>query len=233
VLVYFLRGEKLGVAERQVPRTAAVARTALQALCGGPNAAEQAAGLGTAIPDGTELRGITVKDGAATVDLTAAYATGGGSLSMTARVAQVVYTLTQFPTVKSVSFALDGEPITTLGGEGVAVSSPQTRADWVDFEPPIFVEHPGVGAALGSPLLLSGTASVFEGSFQAELLDEAGTRIRRVTVQASAGGPERGDFRRLVRFTTTASAGELVVYSLSMEDGSRQNEVRIPVMLAR
>ena len=44
---------------------------------------------------------------------------------MQTRLAQVVYTLTQFPTVDGVVFSLDGEPIDVLGGEG---SSSTTRS---------------------------------------------------------------------------------------------------------
>ena len=51
-------------------------------------------------------------------------------------------------------------------------------------------------------------------------------------VQASAGGPERGDFREDVAFTTSATRGTLIIYDQSMEDGSRQNEVRITVTFA-
>ena len=83
---------------------------------------------------------------------------------MMARVAQVTYTLTQFPTIKAVSFKLDGRPVEALGGEGLVLHTPQSRADWRDFEPPIFVETPGVGAVLSDPFTLRGTASVFEGT---------------------------------------------------------------------
>ena len=76
---------------------------------------------------------------------------GRRSLSMTARVAQVVYTMTQFKTIKAVAFMLDGERVATIGGEGVIVEDPQRRADWRSFEPTIFVERPGVGATLLSP----------------------------------------------------------------------------------
>jgi len=233
VLVYFLRGEKLGVAERRVPATKAVATAALRELCEGPTAAETQAGLGTTVPDGTELLGVSIKDGVARVDLSSEYASGGGSLSMTARIAQVVYTATQFPTVKSVTFALDGTPVTTLGGEGIIVEKPQTRANWVEFEPPIFVENPGVGAIMSSPFVLRGTASVFEGSFLAELRDSSGKRIKRVVVQASEGAPGRGTFRTAVKFATSATKGTLVVWEVSMEDGSRRNEVSIPVTFAK
>ena len=232
VRIYFLRGEKLGVAERQVPRSDAVAAAAMTALCLGVNADEREAGLSSAVPAGTELLGLEVDGGVATVDLSGDFASGGGSLSMQARVAQVVYTLTQYPTVKSVDFKVNGESLTTLGGEGLMLDAGQTRADWREFEPNIFVERPGVGAVVGSPFVLEGTAMVFEGSFMAELADVDGKLLVKVPVQASAGGPERGDFRESLAFDTPASSGTLIVYDESMEDGSRQDEVRIPVSLA-
>jgi germination protein M len=229
VRVYFLRGEKLGVAQRQVPHTLAVASASMTALCGGPTASEHAAGLGSAVPSGTRLNGISVKAGVATVDLSGRFASGGGSLSMQARVAQVVYTLTQFPAIKSVDFMLDGVRVNAIGGEGVVVDTPQRRADWRDFEPPIFVEAPGVGAVLADPFALRGTASVFEGSFTAPLVDSSGRRIVRAQVQASAGAPERGRFAKTIAYSTPAKSGWLVVYETSMKDGSRLNVVKIPV----
>jgi len=232
VRVYFLRGEKLGVAERLVPRSEAVATAAMTVLCLGPNAEEAKAGLGSAVPAGTELRSVSVKDGVATVDLSGDFASGGGSLSMQARVAQVVYTLTQYPTVEAVDLRMDGEPLTELGGEGLVLDPGQTRADWEGFEPAIFVERPGVGAVLSSPFVLEGTAMVFEGSFMAELEDDSGAQLVKMPVQASAGGPERGDFREDVTYTTSATGGTLIVYDQSMEDGSRQDEVRITVTFA-
>jgi hypothetical protein len=36
-----------------------------------------------------------------------------------------------------------------------------------------------------------------------------------------------------IPYTTSATAGTLIVYSVSMEDGSRQGEVRIPVTFAQ
>jgi germination protein M len=202
------------------------------ALCLGVNADEQQAGLSSAVPAGTRLLGLSITDGVATVDLSEEFASGGGSLSMQARVAQVVYTLTQYPTVTSVDFRLGGKPLDTLGGEGLVLKPGQTRTDWQDFEPNIFVERPGVGAVLTSPFVLQGTAMVFEGSFMAELHDTAGKQLVKMPVQASAGGPERGDFRESVKFSTSATAGTLIVYDLSAEDGSRQDEVRIPVTFA-
>jgi len=231
--LYFLRGEELGVAERRVPHTAKPATAAMKALLAGPTTAERAAGLTSAVPSGTRLLGLSIDGTTAWVDLSARFAAGGGSLSMQARVAEVVDTLTRFPTVKAVAFRLDGAIVETLGGEGLMLDAGQTRADWRQFEPAIFVESPGAGAVVSSPFALSGTASAFEGSFTAVLVDNSGRRIVRKQVQASQGAPGRGRFRMTVPFSTSAAKGTLIVYSQSMEDGSRQNEVRIPVTFAQ
>ncbi len=230
--VYFLRGEELGVAERRVPQTTMPATAAVKALLAGPTAEDKAAGLGTAVPRGTRLLGLTIDGTTARVDLSGRFASGGGALSMTARVAQVVYTLTQFRTVRSVEFLLDGSPVEALGGEGIVLTGGQRRTDWSSFEPAIFVESPGAGAVISSPFKLSGTASVFEGSFQARLIDSSGRRVVNVVVQASRGAPGRGRFAREIAYSTSAARGTLIVFSQSMEDGSRQNEVRIPVTFA-
>jgi Sporulation and spore germination/Immunoglobulin-like domain of bacterial spore germination len=232
VHLYFLRGEKLGVAERRIAHTTTPATESLRALLAGPAPDEGAAGLTSAIPKGTRLLGLSISGGAARVDLSGRFAAGGGSLSMTARVAEVVYTLTRFSTVRSVQFLMDGSPVEALGGEGLVLTAPQTRADWRDFEPNIFVESPGVGAVLPDPFVLTGTASVFEGSFQARLVDSSGRRIVNVTVQATRGAPGRGRFVREIAYSTSATSGSLVVFDLSMENGSRQDEATIPVTFA-
>ena len=194
--LYFLRDEMLGVAERSVAHTPAPATASMKALLAGPTAEEKDAGLGTTIPEGTKLLGLSISGVTARVDLSEDFASGGGSLSMTARVAEVVYTLTRFRNVRSVEFLIEGQPVEALGGEGIALGEAQRRADWRSFEPAIFVESPGVGATVSSPFVLIGTASVFEGSFQAHLVDSSSRRIVNVTVQASRGAPGRGRVRQ-------------------------------------
>ena len=229
--LYFLRGEELGVAERRVPSTTKPATAATEALLAGPTADETAAGLTSAVPRGTRLLGLSIDGTTARVDLSAQFAAGGGSLSMQARVAQIIYTLTQFKTVQSVTFLLEGSALDALGGEGLMLGASQRRSDWRGFEPAIFVERPGVGAVLTSPFVLSGTASVFEGAFSARLVG-GGSRLVDVPVQASRGAPGRGRFRESLPFATTSSSGTLIVFDQSMADGSRLDEVRIPVMFA-
>jgi hypothetical protein len=229
VLVYFLRGEELGTAERTVPRTVAVARAAMEALCGGPSAAEKAAGLGTAVPVGTSLLGISLDGTVATVDLSDEFESGGGSLAMTARVAQVVYTLTQFKTITAVEFMIDGERVGSIGGEGVVVAEPQRRADWESFEPPVFVERPGVGASLSSPFVVEGRATVFEATVNIDLLDADEEVLVETFATATEGAPGRGAFSKRITFSTGSDGGWVVAYESSAKDGSHLHEVRVPV----
>ena len=127
--VFFIRDERVVPASRDVTPPA-VARGAMEALLAGPTAADQADGLTSSIPAGTRLLGLRVTPaGVAEVDLSGEFASGGGSLSMLTRVAQVVYTLTSFPTVRSVRFLIDGRRVEAIGGEGVIVDHPLTRAD--------------------------------------------------------------------------------------------------------
>jgi hypothetical protein len=131
--VWFARGEQLVSEQRTHAATPRVATAAVEALLAGPTAAERAAGITTAIPRGTRLLGVSIKGGVATVDLTSEYQSGGGSLSMQVRLGQVVYTLTQFPTVETVRFALDGTPVNVFSGQGIVLDHPVGRSDYRDL----------------------------------------------------------------------------------------------------
>lgn len=228
---YFVRGEELG----PVARTAtdeAVAAGAIAGLLAGPTAAERELGFATAIPEGTRLLGIVVEGGVATVDLTGEFASGGGSLSMSLRVAQVVFTLTQFPTVRAVDLALDGEPLTVLGGEGLILDEPQTRADWEDHSPAILVESPLPFADVESPLVISGTANTFEAMFRVSIVDAEGLVVYDEPAMATSGTGTRGTFELEARFEPVRHGlGAVIVFEPSARDGSPTNVVEIPVHL--
>jgi hypothetical protein len=160
---------------RDVPRTAQVATAAMGALLGGPTADEASErAITSAVPAGTRLLGISIKSGLATVDLSTEFDSGGGSASMHDRLAQVVYTLTQFSTVKSVAFEIEGQTVTVFGSEGISLDGPVGRADYKDQLPAIFVDRPAYGAAFGNPGRLTGNADVFEAGFRVAVIDAAG-----------------------------------------------------------
>ena len=81
----------------------------LTALFAEPTSPNAEAGWTTAIPPGTKLLGYnTGQDNVMTIDLSSEFASGGGSLGMQLRVAQVVYTATQFENVDAVRITIEG-----------------------------------------------------------------------------------------------------------------------------
>jgi hypothetical protein len=232
VAAYFVRSEHPASVHREVVGPA-VATAAVRALLAGPTAAERAAGLSTAVPDGTELRSLTVSRGQALVDLTGRFASGGGSLSMGLRLTQLVTTVTQFPAVSSVRLWLDGRAATALGGEGLDVSRPLTRADVEEWLPAILVDSPAAGDRITSPVTVRGSANVFEAVLFVEVTDWDGRVVATRRVTASAGTGTRGTFAVTVPYTAErAGAGEVIAYSRSPKDGARVNIVETTLTVA-
>ena len=230
--VWFTRGESLFVTKRTQPATVAVGSASLNAMLAGPNGAERAAGVGTTIPSGTKLLGLNIENGIATVDMSGTYDDGGGSASERMRLAQAVYTITQFPTVQGVNFRLDGEPVEAFSGEGIVLDHPQTRADYDDLLPAITVESPVIGQQVSSPVTVSGTANVFEATVSIRILDEDGTKIAESFDTATCGSGCRGDYSDKVPYQVDHDqAGTVMVFESSAKDGSPTHVVKIPVTL--
>jgi germination protein M len=232
VRVYFSRDEKMAAATRVVPKTQQPGAAAMKALLQGPTAQEKDSGMVTCIPEGTTYLGLDAKNGVFTVNLSQEYGSGGGSLSMFTRLAQVVFTLTQFPTVDGVRFKLDGKLIDTLGGEGIIIDEPLNRDDYEDMSPAILVEFPTVGSTVGSPMRVTGTANVFEAVFKINMVNWDGLIIAEKRVMASSGTGTRGTFDVTIPFDVDkAGLGALIVFSDSPKDGSHINVVEIPLHL--
>lgn len=225
-------GDKIAVSHRTVAATARIATAAMQELLSGPDASDVAAGLSTTVPSTTRLLGVNIANGTATVDLSSDFESGGGSLSMTGRLAQVTYTLTQFPTVSGVLFELDGQPVTVFGGEGIILDHPATRASFESLTPPILVEFPGRGWTVHSPVRIAGTANVFEAQFRAEIT-VGGRVVAEEAVQATSGTGTRGTFDTTLAYPAGAAGpATLTVFDLSAKDGSRIDVVDIPILLS-
>lgn len=152
------------------------------------------------------------------IGLTTAIPKGTGlTKSNPLELAQFTYTLSQ---------ANPAAPV-KIGGKSY------TRADFEDQTPAILVESPLPFAAVRSPLHMTGTANTFEATFQYELKDAAGKVIAEHFVTATSGSGLRGTFDVTIPFTVaTAGRGTLTVFEVSAKDGSRVNQVDLPLTLA-
>jgi hypothetical protein len=184
--VYRVRDGILRPESVTVPATAAVATAALHAL-----------GLDA---------GVTVAGGTATVDAPNA---------SDDQVAEIVYTLTQFPTVSRVD----------VGGR-----TGLTRADEASYAPLILVDEPAAGATVPATIRVTGSAVVFEATLVVELVRD-GTVLDKQTVTATAGAPERGTFETTLHAPTPGDA-TVEAYAPSAENGSRQHEMDVPVTVS-
>ena len=226
--VWFHRGEQLFVVTRTQSATPRVGTAAMEALLEGPSPGERSAGVATQIPDGTQLLGLIVDKRIATVDLTSEYESGGGTASMTMRLAQVVCTLDQFPTVKGVLFQLDGRPV-----EGIVIDHPLRCRDYRDLLPVILVTSPAIGQAVSNPVTVSGSANVFEANVTVDIVDSSGRVVGNAFTTATCGSGCRGTFSVTVSYEVRAAQrGEIVVHDDDAAGtGHPPHEVRIPVVL--
>lgn len=210
--VYMLLDGKVQPVSRELPKTEAVARAALEQLLAGPSTANRELGLESALPAGVEIERVVIEDGKARVRVSKHLA--GDAM------AQVVYTLTQFPTVR----------------RGVEVEMPDgtvlvDREDFETYTPQILVESPLPYETVSSPIHATGTANTFEATFQYEVVGPDGTILDKNFVTATSGTGQRGTFDFTTKPFDATGDGALVVFEYSAKDGSRIHEVRIPVQL--
>jgi len=220
---------------RTVEGASDVVTAMLQALLEGPTPAEAASvpAISSAVPAGTEIRGVTVVGGIATVDLSSEFGSGGGTLSMVGRLGQVVLTLDRLDGIDGVRFQVEGVPTTVFGGEGIIVNDPATSADFEGLLPAIMIESPPYGFVYTSnPLIVHGTANVFEATVSLALTDADGLIIWEGFTTATCGTGCRGEWETTIPYEVeTPQMGSLVAWESSAMDGSRTNVRKHPVWL--
>jgi germination protein M len=190
VVVYVVKDGKLAAERRLVPHTKAVARAALDEL-------------------GFAVRSLAIDGGTATVEL--------GTSPTDLERAQVVFTLTEFSSVKQV--AIDGRTL--------------NRTDEDLFAPPIVVVEPQPGDTVTSPVRVYGSADAFEATFQIDVVDHDGKLVAHRTVMATSGSGERGSYDVSIPFEGAAAGqGKIVAYEDSAENGERIHVVETPVVFS-
>ena len=129
VQAFFTQDGKL-VAETGQASGPTPARAALTLLLAGP----KAAGHITEIPKGTELQTVAIQNDVASVSLSEPFFAQGGASGTQLRLAQVVYTVTQFPDATSVQLLRDGQTVGLIG-EGFPLNRPLTRQQFASLAP--------------------------------------------------------------------------------------------------
>ena len=219
--------------QREIPSTPGIALATLRELVDGPSSADEALidGISTSVPAETLVLGVNISDGLATVDLSREFESGGGSFSMFSRLAQVTYTVTQFPTVDEVDFHLDGQPVRVFSGEGITIDEPASRAAFVDLLPTVFVDTPAAGSEAVTPLRVTGMGAVFEATFQYRLETVDGTLLDEGFAMTDNGvGWGAFDITLDVSVDVPTEA-TLTVWEYSAKDGSVQALRETPLTL--
>jgi len=134
--LYFIKVDDDGVITRhEIKRTVAVSDSpmtdALQALMAGPTASELSKGLISLIPSDARLLSAQVRGSTAYLDFNEAFMYNRyGIEGYAGQLKQIVYTATSFSTVKDVQVLIDGKTRDYLGGDGVYIGKPLSRASF-------------------------------------------------------------------------------------------------------
>jgi len=231
--VFFTRNDLVGVGHRRIASTPSVARAATQLLLAGPTAEERSAGLSSAIPTGTRLLGVDLADGVLTVDVSNEFVAGADAPTMRRRLAQLVFTLTQFPTVQSVRVRIDGAPTTTFGTSGVTMPGPLTRADFTTETPLILVETVAPGDVVPATPRVAGINNTFENNVRIRIVGADGRTLADTFTTGRGPMGQWGPFDTVVPIARGSNAsGKVVLFENSAKDGSEINVVEVPVRFA-
>lgn len=136
VTLYFITIDSDGSVNRKsVKRSLAKSDSPLtdsiNTLLQGPSLDEKSKNMMTLIPDGTKLLGASVKNGTATLNFSENFEFNTvGVEGYIAQLMQIVFTATEFPTVKNVQFLIEGEKRNYLGSEGQWIGTPLARTSF-------------------------------------------------------------------------------------------------------
>lgn len=115
--------------KRQLAKSDSPLTDAIKALLAGPVPGEKNAM--SLIPSGSRLIGASVKDGVATLNFNESFEFNSyGVEGSIGQLMQIVYTATEFSTVKSVQFLIEGEKKEYLGSEGQWIGTPLSRGSF-------------------------------------------------------------------------------------------------------
>ncbi len=118
---------KLSKINRKVQVAGSPLQAVMDVLLEGATPDELNQGYLSLIPPGTKLRSIRVSDGIASMDFSEEFMFNTfGPEGMKNQLKQIIYTASEFPTVKAVQFLIDGKKVDYIA-EGVKTKEPLTK----------------------------------------------------------------------------------------------------------
>ena len=136
VKLCFLIIEKDGIlvrqlVDRRILQTEAPLTGAIKSLLNGPDLSDVDNNLVSLIPGGSELLSAYVEDGVAFLNFNDAFQFNSyGADGYRGQLMQVVFTATEFPSIKSVQILIEDKILGYLGSDGAWVGRPLTRANF-------------------------------------------------------------------------------------------------------
>ncbi|HZD59165.1 MAG TPA: GerMN domain-containing protein [Anaerolineae bacterium] len=227
--------------KRSIPQTKAIARAALEELIKG----SKQPGRFSVIPPETKIRSVKIANGLATVDFSKEVLNANvGAPGEELGIAQIVNTLTEFPTINRVMFLVEGRDRGTIDGReiqdwwghvGLSDQPFSRREDLIQggkvVSNTVRVESPRAFTSVESPLTVRGQARVFEAQFQVRVLDKNGTVLAEVPVMSE--GFDWGNFSKQISFRKPKEPGRgtVLFFFFSPKDGSEVTMGSVTVFL--
>lgn len=209
---------RIAVGETRLTDKTDVERAALDTLLLGPSDVEKLNGQQSNIRRGTVVTSFVVDDkGVALVGFNRLFETA----KTRPQVAQVVFTLTQFPGIKKVQFLIDGQ---TNGATGVAA---QDRTDLNDMAPAVLMESPTLGATVPASFKMRGNAVAASGdTFAYKVLGPADAELVTGQVKVLASPGTRGPFLEPVKLPPGTKGPVTIVTT------GPKGEIRTPIIIS-
>jgi len=126
------------------------------------------------------------------------------------------------PTASPAAASANASPSTSASATPGSPSLPTTAATPIPGSLRIIIDSPDASTTISSPVQVSGTASVDNGTVVVVVLDAGGNELGRGTATASASKPDYGHYDVTVSFTGAVSGqkGQIKVFGVSPRDGT-------------
>ncbi len=215
----------------QVPHTVEVAKAALEELI---NVDPTTPGAMRVLPPATKIRGISIRDGLATVDFSREVLRANvGASGEVLGIQSIANTLTELPGIQKVSFLVEGkinQETRDWWGHVGLYDQPFSRDLSKVYEPAAWVIQPEPGRKISSPLEVRVSVRVFEGTVNARLVDNAGQLVAEASKTTDLSTKSREEFVISMPFNAASPGqGVLEVVWKSQKDDKIMDKVAVPV----